>query len=43
MSELNPEDRYQLRKLQMDVDKRSLELQKAHQELERSILEMEHK
>ena len=43
MSELNPEDSYQLRKLQMDVDKRSLELQKAHQELERSILEMEHK
>lgn len=35
MSELNPEDRYQLRKLQMDVDKRGLELQKAQQELER--------
>ena len=43
MSELNPEDSYQLRKLQMDVDKRSLELQKAQQELERSLLEMEHK
>ena len=43
MPELNPEDRYQLRKLQMDVDKRGLELQKAHQDLERSILEMEHK
>ena len=43
MSELNPEDSYQLRKLQMDVDKRSLELQKAQQELERSLLDMEHK
>ena len=43
MSELNPEDSYQLRKLQMDVDKRSLELQKAQQELGRSLLEMEHK
>jgi len=43
MSALNPEDSYQLRKLQMDVDKRSLELQKAQQELERSLLEMEHK
>ena len=43
MSELDPEDSYQLRKLQMDVDKRSLELQKAQQELERSLLEMEHK
>jgi hypothetical protein len=29
MVELNSEERYQLRKLQMDVDKRSLELQKA--------------
>ena len=43
MSELNTEDSYQIRKLQMDVDKRSLELQKAQQELERSLLEMEHK
>ena len=43
MSELNPEDSYQIRKLQMDVDKRSLDLQKAQQELERSLLEMEHK
>jgi hypothetical protein len=29
MAELNPEERYQLRKLQMDVDKRGLELQKS--------------
>jgi hypothetical protein len=43
MAELNPDDRYQLRKLQMDVDKKELEVQKAKQELERFILEMEHK
>ena len=43
MPELNPEDRYQLLKLQMDVDKRSLELQKAQQELDRSVLDLEHK
>jgi len=43
MPELNPEDRYQLRKLQMDVDKRGLELQKAQQDLDRFILELEHK
>jgi hypothetical protein len=29
MAELNSEDRYQLRKLQMDVDKKELEVQKA--------------
>ena len=43
MSDLSGEDRYQLRKLQMDVDKKSLEIQKAQQELDRLILEMEHK
>ena len=43
MSELNPEDRYQLRKLQMDVDKRGLESQKAQQDLDRFVLELEHK
>ena len=43
MTELNPEERYQLRKLQMDVDKRSLELQKAQQDLDRFVLELEHK
>jgi hypothetical protein len=43
MAELNPEDRYQLRKLQMDVDKRGLELQKAQQDLDRFVLELEHK
>jgi hypothetical protein len=43
MVELNPEERYQLRKLQMDVDKRGLELQKAQQDLDRFVLEVEHK
>jgi hypothetical protein len=39
MAELNPEERYQLRKLQMDIDKRGLELQKAQQDLDRFVLE----
>jgi hypothetical protein len=43
MVELNPEERYQLRKLQMDIDKRGLELQKAQQDLDRFVLELEHK
>ena len=43
MSDINPEDRYQLRKLQMDVDKKDLEAQKARQDLDRFILELEHK
>jgi hypothetical protein len=43
MVELNPEERYRLRKLQMDIDKRGLELQKAQQDLARFVLELEHK
>jgi hypothetical protein len=43
MAELNSDDRYQLRKLQMDVEKKELEVQKTKQELERFILELEHK
>jgi hypothetical protein len=43
MVELNSEERYQLRKLQMDVDKRGLELQKAQQDVDRFVLELEHK
>jgi hypothetical protein len=43
MADLNPDDRYQLRKLQMDVDKKELEVQKAKQEVDRFILELEHK
>jgi len=43
MQEINSDDRYQLRKVQMDVDKKSLEAQKANQDLHRLILELEHK
>ena len=43
MTELHSEDRYQLRKAQMDADRRRLEAQKSQQELERLVLEMEHK
>lgn len=43
MVELNAEDRYQVRKLQMDVDKKALEVQKSQQELDRFVLDMEHK
>jgi hypothetical protein len=43
MVELNPEECYQLRKLRMDVDKRGLELQKSQQDLDRFVLELEHK
>ena len=43
MTELDAEDRYQVRKLQMDVDKKALDLQKTQQDLDRFVLEMEHK
>jgi hypothetical protein len=43
MSELHSDDSYQLRKAQMDADRRALEAKKAQQELERLVLEMEHK
>ncbi len=43
MQDLNPEDRYQLRKARMDAGKKALEAQKAQQELERLVLELEHK
>ena len=43
MSELHSEDSYQLRKAQMDADKKGLEARKAQQELERLVLELEHK
>ena len=43
MPELSPEDRYQLRKLRMDVDKKGLEVQKAQQDLDRLVLDLEHK
>ena len=43
MTELSAEDRYLVRKTQMDADKRALEAQRAQKELERLVLEMEHK
>ena len=43
MQDLNPEDRYLLRKAQMDADKKVLEAQKVQQELDRLVLELEHK
>ena len=43
MVEINPEDRYQIRKMQMDADKRALELRRAQQDLDRFVLELEHK
>ena len=43
MAELDSADRYQLRKIQMDVDKKELEVQKAKQDLDRCVLELEHK
>ena len=43
MQDLSPEDRYQLRKAQMDSDKKNLEAQRSQQELGRLLLELEHK
>ena len=43
MLELNPEDLYQLRKMQMDTEKRALDLQKSQQDLDRFLLDLEHK
>ena len=43
MAEFDSTERYQLRKLQMDVDKKDLEVQKAQQDLDRFVLELEHK
>ena len=41
--ELHPDDRYQLMKAQMDADRRSLEARKSQQDLERLVLELEHR
>ena len=43
MRDLSSEDRYQLRKAEMDAGKKALEAQKAQQDLERIVLELEHK
>ena len=41
--ELHPDDKYQLMKAQMDADRRALEARKSQQDLERLVLELEHK
>ena len=43
MQELSPVDRYQIRKAQMDADKKQLEARRTQQELDRLVLELEHK
>ena len=43
MSELHSDDSYSLRKAQMDLDRKSLEAKKAEQELDRLILDLEHR
>ena len=43
MLNLTPEDLYQLRKMQMDTEKKALELQKSQQDFDRFVLDLEHK
>ena len=43
MPNLSPDDHYQLRKAQNLADKKALEAQRAQGELERLVLELEHK
>jgi len=43
MQELDSEDQYTLLKAQMDADKKSLEAQRAQQDLDRLVLELERK
>jgi hypothetical protein len=43
MEEISPGDCYLLRKAQMDVDRKALDSQRSQQELERMVLELEHK
>ena len=43
MLDLTPEDLYQLRKMQMDTEKKALELQKSQQDLDRFVLDLEHR
>ena len=38
-----PEEIYQLRKMQMDTEKKALELQKSQQDLDRFVSDREHK
>ncbi len=43
MPDLSPDDHYQLRKAQNLADKKALEAQRAQGELERLVLELEHR
>jgi hypothetical protein len=43
MDNFSPEDKYQLRRFEMIAEKKNLEAQRARQELERLILDLEHK
>ena len=43
MQDFSPEDQYQLRRIQMIANKKTLEAQRAQQELDRLVLDLEHK
>ena len=43
MQDFSPEDQYQLRRVQMIANKKALEAQRAQQELDRLVLDLEHK
>ncbi len=43
MQDFSPEDQYQLRRIQMISNKKALEAQRAQQELDRLVLDLEHK
>ena len=43
MEEISADDRYLLRKAQIDADKKALDSQRSQQELERTVLDLEHK
>ena len=43
MQDFSPEDQYQLSKVQMIANKKALEAQRAQQELDRLVLDLEHK
>ena len=43
MQDFSPEDQYQLSRVQMIANKKALEAQRAQQELDRLVLDLEHK
>ena len=43
MQDFSPEDQYQLRRVQMIANKKALEAQRTQQELDRLVLDLEHK